>query len=331
MGDDRPIRYVEEDGTIVYRASALGTCERAFVACANGVPAADKPEWFKEVLNEGTRAEPIISGLWELKTGYDTASKQHEYDLRIGKVGDVQVVVRCHIDGERDWGGPGIPTTLREYKKFRDSTWPKFLTQGVECGPNYPWQVSVCMLAGDFDECEFVGGHAVFDDWGVMTISEVEHHLLTAPPLSFKAIRDRVKRIERFIQAGFDAREVDCNQSMYPCPYYKAVHDEPDEPYELPATDEAGGLARQYISQMALLSSEIRMLKEKVKEAEQRKKAVSDGFRGCLEVFGPEAMTAKKMLTDEYEIAHVTGGVQERIAKGYDLDYFKVTVRKGKK
>lgn len=323
MGDDRPIRYIDPDGTVVYRASALGTCERAFVACATGTPAAPMPDWFREVLDEGTAAEPVISGMWELQTGLGTVDQQREYDLRIGRVGDAEVIVRCHIDGMSD-DPPGA--RLREYKKFRDSMWPKFLTQGVECGANYPWQVAVCMLAGDFDECEFVGGHMVD---GVVT--EVKHHLITNPPVTFKAIRDRVKRIERLIQAGFDAKEVDCNKSMYPCPYFK-VHDEDDsETYEFPVDGKEGEVAKLLVSNFAVAASKVNMLDKQLKEAKAEKDRHAVALRELLDVLGPDAKAAKKLVNSEYTLTHVTGDVPERVQKGYALDYYKIAVRKDKK
>lgn len=333
MGDDRPIRYIEDD-KVIYRASALGTCERAFIACATKTPAAPMPEWFRGVLDEGTRAEPIISGLWELQTGQPTVCQQAEFDLRIGKIGDREVFVRCHIDGAAGTSSfknlqLTPPKTLREYKKFRDSTWPDFLRQGVECGVNYPWQVAVCMLAGDFDECEFVGGHwSIPEGETEPTITEVQHHLLTAPPVNFKAIRDRVKRIERLITAGFDAREVDCNKAMYPCPYFK-VHDEDDKvTWSLPTEGEDAEVGKVLVSTFAMAASNVNRITKELEKAKAEKQKADKALREMLEHFGPEAVAADRLLSDEYQLLHVTGEVEERTAKGYSLDYYKINVRK---
>lgn len=328
MGDDRPIRYIEGD-KVIYRASALGSCERAFVACATGTPAMPYPAEFQEVLDEGTRAEPIISGLWELETGLETVDQQAEYDLRIGKIGDREVFVRCHIDGAVRQVRPNR-NRLREYKKFRDSTWKDFLTQGVECGANYPWQVAVCMLAGDFDECEFVGGHwSVPEGATEPTITEVSHHLLTGPPVPYKAIRDRVKRVERMIQAGFDAKEVPCTKA-YPCPYFK-VHDEDDsETFELPADGEEGEVTKLLVSTFALAASEFGRIKKQYDDAEEAKKKAAEHLRLLIEELGPDANAAKKLLNDEYEVTRVRFPVGESVRKAYNQDYFKIKVRKAK-
>ena len=42
---DAPARYVQDDGLVVWRASALGGCERRLVAAARGEEASPHPQW----------------------------------------------------------------------------------------------------------------------------------------------------------------------------------------------------------------------------------------------------------------------------------------------
>jgi hypothetical protein len=218
-GDDRPIRYEEmgEDGTVtvVYRASSLGMCDRAMLAAARGYPAAPHPDWFQEVLDEGTQAEGLINAAWEEETGVTTCNDQSTVELEIGEIDGKRVIIRGHIDGDT-----GPTNILREYKKFRDSTWGKFITNGVEINNNYPWQVSVYMHGGRYDACEFVGGH-----WDGEQISEIYHHHITMPPIPMKAIRLKIARIERMIAEGWSPtdqhEDIRCNETTYPCPYWK--------------------------------------------------------------------------------------------------------------
>lgn len=314
MGDDRPMRYVEDD-KVVYRASMLAACERAFVACANGTPGLAKPDWFQQVLDEGTEAEPIIQAHWDAQTGVPTIDQQREFELEIGTVNKRLVVVRCHIDGATEGG------RLREFKKFRDSTWPEFQRRGVEVRPFYPWQVSVCMLAGDFDECEFVGGH-----WSNGEIVEVQSHLLTHPPVNLLAIKKRVKRIERLINAGFDAREVECNKNLYPCPWFKLHDDEGDsETFELPDTDEARLFLRNYADSCA----EVNRHRKALEEAEKWKKNNAEALREYLAMLGDEAVAAKKLIGAEFEVQHVRKTIPAHMRSESTQDYFTIKKRKG--
>lgn len=216
-GDNRPIRYEEtgEDGvtTVVYRASSLGMCDKAMLAAARGYPAAPHPDWFQEVLDEGTRAEQLIVDQYQAR-GVEVYGQQDTVELEIGEIDSKRVIIRGHIDGRNQFGD------LVEIKKFRDSTWGKFLTSGVEINANYPWQVAVYMHALGVGNCEFVGGH-----WDGEKISEIDVKHLANPPIPMKAIRLKIARIERMIAEGLDPTDnipdIHCNETTYPCPYWK--------------------------------------------------------------------------------------------------------------
>lgn len=322
-GDNRPIRYVEQvDGgeKVVYRASSLGACERALVAAANGYAPSPKPDWFQEVLDEGSAAESLINAMWEDKSGYPTVADQHEVELEIGEIDGRLIVVRGHIDGM----APGTSPKLREYKKFRDSTWQKFLQRGVECNVNYPWQVSIYMHALGAEECEFVGGHAAFDEWSNnLSISEVYCHRLAQPPFSLKAIRQRVIRIERLINTGFDAKEVDCQMSMYPCPYFK-LHDVPDDDFELPCEGDLGIATAALVSRFAIASADVKRVQEELKRYETSKQEAATGLRAVIEELGPAAEAAKKLLHGEYVVTRVRKHTAAHMRKASDSDYFTI-------
>ena len=215
--DDRPFRYVEvgADGheTVVYRASAVGGCERALVATARKLVRKPHPAWFQEVLDEGKRMEPVIDQAWQEKSDTITVNRQKTLELEIGEIDERRVIVRAHIDGEAAFTGD-----LREYKKFRDSTWDKFLRSGVEVNVNYPWQVAAMMHAGRYDVCEFVGGHYDADKDKIV---DTFCHELRTPPIPLLAIKKKIARVERLINSGMDPTDdgVTCT-GAYPCPYW---------------------------------------------------------------------------------------------------------------
>lgn len=315
MGDDRPARYVEADGKIVYRASSLGACDRALVALARGMKPAPHPQWFQEVLDEGNKYEDTIRQMWAEKMPLDKPMvfvDQVELELTVLP----GIVIRSHVD---DVATNGELAYLREYKKFRDSTWPKFMSQGVECGANYPWQVSAMWHAlvqdGYEVECDFVAGHLVDDE-----IIEVEGKHLLSPPLPLKAIIKKIARVERLIDEGFDPMEVDCIKS-YPCGFWK-LHDEDESPavttYQLQSDAEIAAWTEWHAAKQIL-----DMAAEMTKAAEKRKKAA---FATLVTAAGD----AKKIEHDGAVLTRVTSTTPEKTITraGYTSDYFKVATNK---
>lgn len=245
--DHRPRRYVERDENgrplkIVYRASSLGACDRSFVACATGVPAEPHPGWFQVVLDEGTNAEAQINAWWEAATSIPTIGAQTELELDLGleatvdKI-EVPIVVRVHPDGFATPASTTETVVIREYKKFRTSTYPNWQRQGVEVHKNYPWQVAACMFAvaamsddgKTMPQVEMVGAH-----WGVKAddpegtpprVLECTLHMIDMPPIPLRAIKQKVNRIEGLIADGYTAQDVQvaCDEKDYPCPYWR-VH-----------------------------------------------------------------------------------------------------------
>lgn len=344
MGDDRPTRYIEErDGEeiVVYRASGLGACPRVLHAYSQ--PKAylpeQKPEWFQAVLDEGTAYEDVIRQAYVAREGVDVVSDQQECELELGEMFGRTVIVRGHTDGSTDHE----TARLFEAKKFRHSTWPNFLRQGVEVNQNYPWQVSVYMLALDLDECDFVGGHLekvrndkgdeVLDDEGNPTWELTEIHVehLAHPPINLKAIRNRIYEVEKRINVGLDAKEVECNRSQYPCPFFK-LHDWPDDTWEWDDPEQAKE-ADAWMASLAAVDAQLKETNAAALALKAKKDEVAKGLREFLGECGVAATEAKQLLGSEYTVTHVTGSVPSRVqtVKGYDLDYFKIAPIKSKK
>ena len=226
--EQKPNRYVE-DGAVHYRASGLATCPKALVAMRDGMTPQSKPEWFQEVLDEGTRMEDEIRRQWVEENGEIVKDDQREVKLWVmendeGK--DVYIV--GHIDGitQVEDGGERI-VTLWEAKKFRDSTWPKFQRSGVECNPNYPMQVSAYMhaLSDEYDQdvgLFFVGGHyQPEDDDKGEGISEVYTHAYIDPPINRLAIRKHIAGLEKLMAEAKGVSDVPCCDPMqYPCGFF---------------------------------------------------------------------------------------------------------------
>jgi hypothetical protein len=327
VSDNRPPRYIDGD-KIVYRASSLGMCERALVACANGYAKRDHPEWFQKVLDEGTDNEDAIRMLFhrqqdELRLVDGNWIDQYEGELEV--VGNV--VVRYHTDdvnlhpgysGDNDDGSRQPTAILREYKKFRDSTWPNFLTKGIEVNQNYPWQVAAMMWSlrdmGYDVVCQFVGGH--FDGERII---EVEHKLLLDPPIPRVAIIKKLARVERLIAEGLVPDEVPC-QLSYPCGWWY-LHDEKPPEVEI---EMAAGEQFNTFMDWCRHSEVVKTAKSMLDTAEKAKKFAAEQLaqwvpEGAVAV--GEGIRGEKVRIKRYQ-QHVPARTQE--VKAHTRDYFKV-------
>jgi hypothetical protein len=269
---DAPARWVAEDGAVYYRASAIGLCDKVFVALANYYTPSAHPQWFQDVLDEGTVAEDQISALWDWASGDATIDSQREVSMEV--LDGVWVV--GHIDGQSELGG-----VLREYKKFRDSTWPRFKSVGIEIHATYTWQHAFYWHAGEFESSEFVGGHWVVDDEHPNGyVSEVYPHHLSNPPLPLIAIKKRVAYLEALINSGKQPIDVPCQVKSFPCPFFY-LHDE-DEEVEM---EERKGddTIQLIVEEMQQLKRDSATARKIVKAADERLKALKLGVQAWLE------------------------------------------------
>lgn len=330
--DERPPRYVEpaarpgkgELDTVVYRASGFGMCERALVAIANDYPPMPPPEWFQRVLDEGSDAEQQIRDMWAAGHGRpDSTVAQCLIELEVGELYGRRVIIRAHADDVLGNSLEGY--VLREYKKFRDSTWPAFLRQGVEIHANYPWQVAVMMhgLAqvdpGNVEVvCEFVGGH-----WDGDKISEVDGKLLIDPPIPLKGILLRVAKLERMIHDQLDVNDVPC-RVMWPCGFWnmpwidgcnKAMGGG-----DIPEVKVNAALVYRYADLAKQSSSLTATAKLLDKERKELGKTIIAAWPDEPDPDNP----IKKVRVDDLIVTRVRAHYPSRTTKAYDTDSFKI-------
>lgn len=317
MSDNRPARYIDPDGTIVYRASALGMCDRIFAALAAGYDPMAHPEWFQQILDEGTEMEDQIRAMWEDRTGVIVGGMQGAVDLEVMD----GVVIRGHIDGEID-----TDNSLWEAKKMRPSTWEKFKRSGVECMPTYPWQTSAYMHALNLTSMHFVGGLYDVDNNEIVDVYEHTYH---APPINMLAIRKRIAKLEGIINDAIHVTDVACpSTAQYPCPFYYLHDDNSPQPKERPADEIIVPILAEWVQ----LQEQKAPAAKIVRDVEARIKELKDGVTGWWEAAGlePGDTTTIKSGDREYEVK-----LLEVARKGYTVDpsgYEKITVKaKGEK
>lgn len=327
MGDNRPARYVEND-RVIYRASSLGMCQRALVATSQKYTAEPHPDWFRNILDQGTAFEQRIREAYEAVHGDDVVDDQREVELDLGEMFGREIVVRGHIDGVANG-----EHALFEAKKFRDSTWDNFVRQGIEVNVNYPWQVSVYMHALNLDICHFTGGHVVEieePDDSTITDADGRHWRLEEilvkvvpnPPFSLKVIRNRIMEIEKLIDTGFDAKEVECNRSMYPCPYIK-LHDYDEDAWEWKDAEQAE-LADAWMLSFAAVDDQVRQARAALEAAEDKKRTIVAGIRELIAESGYQAEAAKKLIGSDYTLSHVRKTIPAHSRKESVQDYFTI-------
>lgn len=325
--DNRPIRYMEErtadDGTVeevvVYRASGLGTCTRAFVAHANGHPPMPTPKWLLEVFAEGHAFEERIINMYVDKVHGEADGSQNELELELGTIAGRRVVIRGHIDGTVTL--PDGSTWLLEVKKVRDSGWKKFEREGVGYNPNYQWQVSVYQHALDVVGTKFVGGHVVDTGGEERELTEVCEHTYTEAPRSLREIRARVREIEGLIAKGFDAPEVPCTKNTYPCPFLYLHDPEPEEEtFEWPDDEEVKIL----LDGRSEVSVKISALEKQVKQLKATRKQYDEGIYDLIKHYGEAADTAKKLVGHGYVVTRTRSAVKAHMVSASTRDYISV-------
>lgn len=322
MSDDRPIRY-EEDGRTIYRASGLYMCDRLFVAIMQNYTLKAHPAWFQEILDEGSRSEASIVAMYEAKNeGTEIVDSQRVVEIEVLD----GVFIRGSIDGlVGGWSGAveAPAEVLFEAKKFRESTWMKFMRSGVECMPWYPWQVSAYMHGLGVDECEFTGG--LYKDGEII---DVYTHHLASPPIPLKGLVKRVAKLESLFNDGALPHDVACiKPAMYPCPVFY-LHDT-DDLYEPPERIEDEQMLPMLV-ELAELKAEATPLNKALKENEARKKEINQALLAFMEANGVDD-DDERLIGDQIVKWHRTFNPGTG-----PYDYVRVTtkkapVKKGKK
>ena len=344
-GDSRPIRYVEQligqerdevardwgEGIterVVYRASGLANCDRAFVAAAQGVNQEPPPADMLRVFNEGHEAEPQIRSMFEQMAGVEVVGVQDAFELPMGVFEGRLVVIRGHVDG---WFEAGETATLErvlfEAKKFRASTWGDWQARGVEVHKNYPMQVSACMYGVGAQAIAMVGGL-----WGgdkdKERVTEIYPKNYIDPPVSYKGLWTRISHLEKLIANTGTVFEVACCVPLdYPCGYYK-IHDatgagagDASDAFQLT------GDAEQMATELAAVEGDAKLLKDQLSVLNALKKELTEKLREELDALGDDAAGAKKLVAGDWEITHVHKVIKEHVRKESVQDYFTVKAR----
>lgn len=217
VSDDRPSAY-HEDGTIILRASSLGSCTRDLVGLLLGHDPLPTPPDLQARFDAGSAAEPhILKRVEQLGWVFDEDRKQAEGELRLLPAGDgvPAVVVRFHPDGVAmlpNWKADYVV----ECKALAPSTWKDAQRHGTGSLFGYDWQLSVMMHAYKLPGV-WVALQKDVDADGVVTYEgELHIEYVTKAPRGMGELMRRAKRVR---DGYLDGVMPDCDSpNQYPCP-----------------------------------------------------------------------------------------------------------------
>ena len=309
MSDNRPPRYEEHDpiygDRVIYRASSLGMCDKVFVALAMGYEPKAHPQWFQDILDEGTANEQVIREMWEADSGIKVRD--------VGKMLEIEVLDGVWIRGSIDGWYPDATNhdhpTIWDAKKIRTSGWARYLRSGVEFQNNYPMQFSAYMhmwedMYNIAPDMEMTGGHYQQDDkTGEWSIVEVQSHTYDTPMVNLRAIKQLIVKRERLIAQTQAIGDVACTTKSYPCPFYY-LHDEDDaqEPPTRPSDDIVTALVRQW-DEIDQQSQPMAKIAADLKKLQDRKKVLQDGIKAWMEASGQESGDVSQVEIDGNKVA----------------------------
>lgn len=255
MGDDRPAAY-EDNGKVVYRASALGGCLVALAAARQGFEAKPYPKQALEVFEAGNKAEEWFFG----ERAPEAFGRQEEVELAVTG----RIVVRAHVDAYGDCCGVEVKSqTAKDWE-----TWtPDWFTSNP-LWVKYAWQVSVMMLATGME-------------WDVVRVDREQWRdacwTVEKPFFTLDDVRARVFEAEALAREP----ELKCPAGEFFCayPYLHATNDAEVEVVEDAELEEVAASYAVAKVDLDVRSQAVKRLREKVLEVlgERRKVRLTTG------------------------------------------------------
>lgn len=230
---DRPSCYERADGTVVYRASALGHCIGALTRERLNIDPDMPPDWMEAAFEWGTEAEPEtlrqlaskgfkLLDEWDLESqfvGHEVHNGQLETTLAVG----TSAIINCHPDGIADVfiapvDNPELPVGTRvvvEAKRLSNSwAWDVIKGGADALPPYYKYQVAVEMHSTGLP-CVFM---IAVSDKETHEITDYEYIIITEPPIPLNLVKLRVMKIEAAAARG---ELPDCDYAMWPCGFWR--------------------------------------------------------------------------------------------------------------
>ncbi len=203
---DRPPIY-EIDGTVYYRASALGGCVNELVMFRRGEQSEVKTTYIEQVMETGKEYEAEVKVQVAQQADYLIVSESDPVQLEV----DPGHIIVGNTDGRMSWT-LGISETGEvgtEIKTLGEDAFKKFVRSGLETFPEYQWQLSIYMHAVDLPWLYAAAPRLrEKDDDGewrfwVEVDKTIRLDIITEPPIPLSRIRRKIRRINTLAQMDF--------------------------------------------------------------------------------------------------------------------------------
>lgn len=317
MSDNRPSVYFDPDiGRWVYRASALGSCDRELVAHRRGMSGSPTPDWLQTRYDEGHDWETRILERFTDDTGLAVRGHQASGTLLIGD----GLAVRGSIDAETD-------DAVVDAKFLGPDLYRKLIKDGIEAFPHYMWQQAVyahamekkriCLAMG-LKEIEGEGDERV-----VVGIAEMHYLWVDVADLpTVGQIKARVLKLEKL--AAGDGMPACPVPFQYPCPF-DYLHDEVDTAVEVE------GEWAERLKEAAYWDQTIKTLEAEVKELKAERNRYVEMV---LEAEDLTKAAGHKLRAGDVEVTWVYSHTPAAVIENYERKastrmYPKFTVKEG--
>lgn len=245
--NDKPIAYLNDDGVMVIRASALGKCSRALWAALNDVTPMAPTERLDVILNEGHLHEQAVRELLESEGAEMSSQEKVELWIIPGKLKIVGHVDGDVINWDQVWEGKALGK--EGYRKFKNV--------GFDAYPDYAWQISMYMIALDKPALYTVKNR---DDGEILRL------VIDTPPITLDEINAKCLAL----YTAFNNHEMPaCDPERWMCSFF-FLHDEQadDEPLtfvEDPYIEAVAGALAEVREHLKMLTEKEKELKEDLK------------------------------------------------------------------
>ena len=262
-GDHRPDVYHEGDKT-VYRASALGGCERALWYARTGVERSPVSATLMKAFREGSNSEDLVLQMARERYFFDITEPQCEYEIEVPGT-DGLVVVRGHLDGLGASSGTKEVGNV-EAKMLGPDLWKKSHTARFKSIPHWMVQVQLGMMGSGRTRCWMIWGEKDAD--GVA--KDVSYTVVEYSARDAVMALAKVRRVEAAVAAGLD---IECAKEEFGCSYWQ-LHEGKGwgaEDVETVDDQELGALGAAWLR-----------AKDAVKMAEGARDKARDAFKRAL-------------------------------------------------
>lgn len=234
---DRPMAYIDDDGALTIRASAIGKCSRALWAALQEIESVAPTERLEAIFSEGHLHEAAVREVLES----EGAEIDDQFEVTYWVIPEKLKIVG-HLDGYiENW------QQIWEGKALGKEGFRRFQNVGFDAYPEYPWQISVYMMATRLPALYTIKNR----DDGELIRFVIDEHPISSTDIMAKAVG---------VYNAYNEQEMpDCDPERWMCSYY-FLHDELEDDEQVQTVEDP------YVEAVAGALTEVREQQKYLKE-----------------------------------------------------------------